>query len=49
MTISDRILVLFKGEVMGIIDADGADVEQIGLMMAGTRHEGAVGEETRVA
>jgi simple sugar transport system ATP-binding protein len=49
MTISDRILVLFSGEVMGIIDADGADVEQIGLMMAGTRHEGAVGEETRVA
>jgi simple sugar transport system ATP-binding protein len=49
MTISDRILVLFNGEVMGIIDADGADVEQIGLMMAGTRHEGAVGEETRVA
>jgi len=49
MTISDRILVLFNGDVMGIIDADGADVEQIGLMMAGTRHEGAVGEETRVA
>jgi len=49
MTISDRILVLFKGEVMGIIYADGADVEQIGLMMAGTRHEGAVGEKNRVA
>ena len=48
MTISDRILVLFSGEVMGIIDADGADVEQVGLMMAGTRYEGAVGEETRV-
>jgi len=44
MTISDRILVLFSGEVMGIIDADSADAEQIGLMMAGTRHEGAVGE-----
>jgi len=49
MTISDRILVLFSGEVMGIIDADGADVERIGLMMAGTRHEGASGEESRVA
>ena len=49
MTISDRILVLFSGEVMGIIDADGADVERIGLMMAGTRHEGVVGEETCVA
>jgi simple sugar transport system ATP-binding protein len=48
MTISDRILVLFSGEVMGIIDADGANVEQIGLMMAGTQHEGAVGEETRM-
>ncbi|MHC2994116.1 MAG: ABC transporter ATP-binding protein [Candidatus Atribacteria bacterium] len=40
MTLSDRIMVLFNGEVMGIIDADGADIEEIGLMMAGTRRKG---------
>jgi len=40
MTLSDRILVMFNGEVMGIIDAEGADIEEIGLMMAGTRQKG---------
>ncbi|MCK5767643.1 MAG: heme ABC transporter ATP-binding protein, partial [Candidatus Atribacteria bacterium] len=40
MTISDRILVIFKGEVMGILDAESADIGEIGLMMAGTRHKG---------
>jgi len=40
MTLSDRILVLFNGEVMGILDAESADIEEIGLMMAGTRHKG---------
>lgn len=40
MTLSDRILVLFNGEVMGILDAESADIEEIGLMMAGTRYKG---------
>ena len=40
MTLSDRILVLFNGEVMGILEAESADIEVIGLMMAGTRHKG---------
>lgn len=40
MTLSDRILVLFNGKVMGILDAESADIEEIGLMMAGTRHKG---------
>lgn len=40
MTLSDRILVMFNGEAMGIVDAEGADIEEIGLMMAGTRHPG---------
>lgn len=40
MTLSDRILVLFNGEVMGILDAESADIEEIGLMMAGTRNKG---------
>lgn len=49
MTLSDRILVMFSGRVMGILDAEEAEAGEIGLMMAGTRHEGASGEETRVA
>ena len=40
MTLSDRILVIFNGEVMGILEAESADIEEIGLMMAGTRHKG---------
>jgi len=40
MTMSDRILVIFNGEVRGILDAESADIEEIGLMMAGTRHKG---------
>ncbi|TFH66156.1 MAG: hypothetical protein E4G90_05005 [Gemmatimonadales bacterium] len=40
MTLSDRILVMFNGEVMGILDAESAEIEEIGLMMAGTRHKG---------
>jgi general nucleoside transport system ATP-binding protein len=32
-----RILVLFGGEVMGIVEAEGAEREQLGLLMAGTR------------
>ena len=39
ITLSDRILVLFNGEVMGILDAESADIEEIGLMMAGTWHK----------
>jgi simple sugar transport system ATP-binding protein len=37
---SDRILVIFNGEVMGILDAESADIQEIGLMMAGTRYKG---------
>ena len=46
MTLSDRIMVIFSGEVMGIVDADGAKIEEIGLMMAGQRKkvEGASSE-----
>jgi len=40
MTLSDRIMVMFSGEVMGIIDAAEAKIEEIGLMMAGEKREG---------
>jgi ABC-type uncharacterized transport system ATPase subunit len=39
MTLSDRIMVMFAGEVMGIMPAEDAEIGEIGLMMAGTRHE----------
>jgi len=39
MTLSDRIMVMFGGEVMGIVDSEGAKIEEIGLMMAGERME----------
>jgi simple sugar transport system ATP-binding protein len=37
ITLSDRVMVMFRGEVMGIVDARTADRETLGLMMAGQR------------
>jgi simple sugar transport system ATP-binding protein len=42
LTLSDRIVVLYEGQVMGECSAADADVETLGLMMAGTRRR-AVG------
>jgi ABC-type uncharacterized transport system ATPase subunit len=39
-TLSDRIAVMFEGEIMGIRDAETAGIEEIGLMMAGVRPQG---------
>jgi simple sugar transport system ATP-binding protein len=36
--LADRILVLYGGESMGVVPADAATRQQIGLMMAGVRH-----------
>ncbi len=36
---SDRIVVLFGGEIMGIVNSDEVTIEQLGLMMAGERAE----------
>ena len=33
--LSDRIVVMFKGQIAGEFDADNPDLEQIGLLMAG--------------
>jgi len=35
LNLSDRIAVMFEGRIMGIVDAAGASVDEIGLMMAG--------------
>jgi ABC-type uncharacterized transport system ATPase subunit len=40
LTLSDRIAVIFKGQIVGIFDRVDADIEKIGLLMAGIR-EGA--------
>jgi simple sugar transport system ATP-binding protein len=37
LALSDRIAVIFDGQIMGIVAADEADVNEIGLMMTGTQ------------
>ncbi|MEM7797641.1 MAG: ABC transporter ATP-binding protein [Chloroflexota bacterium] len=43
LTLSDRIAVMYDGEIMGILENDlgsgGADIETIGLLMSGQRGE----------
>lgn len=36
LLLSDRVLVMFNGQSMGILDARSADIQTLGLMMAGT-------------
>lgn len=36
LQLSDRILVLYEGETMGVLSSDEADLDEIGLMMAGS-------------
>lgn len=38
LKLADRIAVLFAGKLMGIVDAETADREHLGLMMAGVSH-----------
>jgi len=35
LTLSDRVAVMYNGEIMGIVEASQENVEKIGLMMAG--------------
>ncbi|MBP7962117.1 MAG: hypothetical protein KA003_09105, partial [Caldilineaceae bacterium] len=37
MTLSDRIAVIFDGNIMGIVEADKVTIGEIGLMMTGTK------------
>ncbi len=41
LSLSDRVAVLHEGEVMGIVDAENADIQEIGLMMTGTKRSDA--------
>jgi general nucleoside transport system ATP-binding protein len=37
LTLSDRIAVIFQGEILGIFDAADTNIETIGLLMAGVK------------
>ncbi|TET49938.1 MAG: heme ABC transporter ATP-binding protein, partial [Anaerolineales bacterium] len=37
--LSDRIAVMYKGQVMAVLPAEGATREQLGLLMAGIRQD----------
>ena len=40
MTVSDRILVMYEGEIVGELDPTTTTVEELGLYMAGAKTEG---------
>jgi general nucleoside transport system ATP-binding protein len=35
LALSDRIAVIYEGKIVGIVDRKAAQIEQLGLMMAG--------------
>ncbi|MHB8757679.1 MAG: ABC transporter ATP-binding protein, partial [Bacillota bacterium] len=37
LSLSDRIAVMYEGEIMGVVPRDAADVNELGLMMAGAK------------
>ena len=39
LSLSDRIAVMSGGKIMGIVDGEDADIDQIGMMMAGMKLE----------
>jgi general nucleoside transport system ATP-binding protein len=41
-TLSDRIAIMYEGQIIGIVSRDQASVEQIGLMMAGISMQDAM-------
>ena len=40
LALSDRIAVMYAGEIMGIMDAKNVDMNEIGMMMAGAKRNG---------
>lgn len=39
LALSDRIAVIFDGRIMGTVPAENADIDEIGLMMTGSKSE----------
>ena len=37
--LSDRVVVMFGGQIMGIVDSQETTIGELGLMMAGERRE----------
>lgn len=48
MALSDRIAVIYEGEIVGLVERSEADVAQLGLMMAGVRAEQATSPDAQV-
>ena len=48
LALSDRIAVIYEGEIVGVVERDEADVERLGLMMAGVRPEQAAAASEQV-
>ncbi len=38
LTIADRVAVIYDGRITGVVDAEGADVHELGLLMTGGTH-----------
>ena len=47
LALSDRIAVLYEGQIMGVVDRQDTNAEALGLMMAGVRQENLA--ETKAA
>ncbi len=47
LSLSDRIAVIFDGRIMGIVNADEADIHDIGLMMTGHEVVKQTGREAK--
>lgn len=45
LAVSDRVLVIYEGQIMGEINPSQAIFEEVGLLMAGTRQENSEGSE----
>jgi ABC-type uncharacterized transport system ATPase subunit len=41
LALADRIAVIYEGQIVGVVDRGAANVEELGLMMAGVRKESA--------
>ncbi|HVO42359.1 MAG TPA: heme ABC transporter ATP-binding protein, partial [Aggregatilineales bacterium] len=42
LALADRIAVIYEGQIVGVVDRGAANVEELGLMMAGVRKESAL-------
>ena len=41
LTLSDRIAVLYEGEIVGLIESANATISKLGLLMSGGRERAA--------